>query len=295
MLDALGQTYQGLGLPDAAVRLMERAGAVREKALGPGHPDTIRTRAVTTSSTRNTPAAIADAVKLGEATFELADVQAGPRSSRHDRVPRQPGHRLSGRRADRPGYPDARGDPQLREAKLGHDHKDTLTSRNALADSLAIAGHTTEAIRLLRADARASEAKLGPDHPQTLNLRNNLAVAYFEAGRFRRRDEVDEGTLRIREVKLGPDHPDTLTVRNNLAQDYENLGRFAEGLAMNEGTLRPREAKLGPDHPDTLVQPQQPRHELSPRRPIRRGDRAPRSDPRGTSGEARARPPRHAG
>src|SRR5262249_40192220 len=44
LLDALGRTYMGLGLPGAAVKLMERARSVREQALGPDHPDTLKTR-----------------------------------------------------------------------------------------------------------------------------------------------------------------------------------------------------------------------------------------------------------
>ncbi len=252
LLDALGQTYQGLGLPDAAVRLMERAGAVREKALGPGHADTIRTRTVTTFLYAEYAGRIADAVKLGEATFAQAMSSLGPD---HPDTIECRDNLATAYQADGQTDRAIRIREEilaLREAKLGHDHKDTLTSRNALADSLAIAGRTTEAIRLYEPTLERRVAIYGPEHPQTLNLRNNLAVAYFEAGRFPDATRLDEGTFRIREVKLGPDHPDTLTVRNNLAQDYENLGRFAEGLAMNEGTLRTREAKLGPDHPRTL-------------------------------------------
>ena len=77
LLDALGQTYQGLGLPAEAVRLMERARAVREKALGPGHLDTIRTRCRTISLYADHAGRIADAVKLGEATLELAESRLG--------------------------------------------------------------------------------------------------------------------------------------------------------------------------------------------------------------------------
>ena len=44
LLDALGQTYQGLGLYDQAVSLHTKARAVREAALGPDHPDTLASR-----------------------------------------------------------------------------------------------------------------------------------------------------------------------------------------------------------------------------------------------------------
>ena len=45
LLDALGQTFEGLGLPDAAVDLMARAGAVRwRRHWAQDHLDTLKTR-----------------------------------------------------------------------------------------------------------------------------------------------------------------------------------------------------------------------------------------------------------
>jgi serine/threonine protein kinase len=252
LLDSLGRTYEGLGQPAAAARLLERAAAVRERALGPSHPDTIRTLASLVFLYADEAGRAADAVKLGEATLKRAEASLG---HDHPETIECRDRLATAYQADgqiERAIPIRQAVLKRREATLGPLDRKVLSSRNALADTLAIAGRTTEAIDLYETTLRQREAVYGPDHPQTLNLRNNLAVAYFEASRFADATRLDEGTLKIRQTKLGPDHPATLTVRNNLAQDYEKLGRFAEGLAMNEATLKMREAKLGPDHPHTL-------------------------------------------
>ena len=42
LLHTLGETYSGLGLYDRAAELLTRALSVRQAALGPDHPDTLK-------------------------------------------------------------------------------------------------------------------------------------------------------------------------------------------------------------------------------------------------------------
>ncbi len=141
---------------------------------------------------------------------------------------------------------------ELRQARLGPDHPQTLSSRNNLAQAYRSAGRTAEAITLHEATLKLCESKLGPDHPDTLISRGNLATAYRVAGRTAEAITLHETTLKIRESKLGPDHPDTLQSRNNLATAYLFAGRTAEAITLHEATLKIRESKLGPDHPHAL-------------------------------------------
>ena len=142
---------------------------------------------------------------------------------------------------------------RVREAALGPDHADTLTSRSNLAESYFYAGRLAEAIALNEETLKLQETKLGPDHPHTLTSRNNLAIAYQAAGRTAEAIVLHETTLKLREAKLGPDHPDVLQSRHNLALAYESAGRTAEAIALNKETLKLHETKLGPDHPHTLT------------------------------------------
>jgi serine/threonine protein kinase/tetratricopeptide (TPR) repeat protein len=141
---------------------------------------------------------------------------------------------------------------ELRQARLGPDHPDTLESRNNLAAAYYAAGRTAEAIALHEATLKLSETKLGPDHPDTLVSRNNLANAYLAAGRTAEAIELHEANLKVFESELGPDHPNTLVSRNSLALAYSDAGRTAEAIKLHEANLKLRETKLGPDHPNTL-------------------------------------------
>jgi serine/threonine protein kinase/tetratricopeptide (TPR) repeat protein len=141
----------------------------------------------------------------------------------------------------------------LRDAQLGPDHADTLTSRNSLATAYGDGGRIVEAIAVHEATLKLRESKLGADHPDTLSSRNNLGVAYLDSGRIAEAIGLLEEAVKGRESTLGADHPDTLISRNNLGEAYSTAGRTAEAIAMHEATLKLRESKLGPDHPATLT------------------------------------------
>jgi tetratricopeptide (TPR) repeat protein len=142
---------------------------------------------------------------------------------------------------------------KLREAALGHDHLDTLESRNSLGIAYQDAGRLPEAMALHETTLKAREAALGRDHLDTLQSRNNLATAYILAGRLTEAIALHEAMLKLREAALGHDHPVTLGGRNNLANDYLAAGRTAEAIELHQATLKLRESKLSPDHPDTLA------------------------------------------
>jgi serine/threonine protein kinase/tetratricopeptide (TPR) repeat protein len=251
LLDALGRTYQGLGIFDKAEALHAKASALNEAALGPTHPQTLASRnnlANAYSSCGKTSEAIA----LHDSTLKALETTLGP---------------------DHPDTLQCRNDLavdfwfagqtdkaislhretlELRESKLGPDHPDTLQSRQNLAIALST-GRMSEAITMFQEVLRIQEKKLGPDHPFTMESRNDLAGAYRDAGRIPEATALDKETLRLRTANLGPDHPDTLTSRANLALDYHDAGRLSEAIVLGDETLRMRGLKLGPDHPDTLI------------------------------------------
>jgi serine/threonine protein kinase/tetratricopeptide (TPR) repeat protein len=139
----------------------------------------------------------------------------------------------------------------VREAALGLDHVDTLTTYGNLALAYQWAGQYPEAIALFEETLKRREAKLGPDDIDTLSSRQNLAIAYSMAGRFVEAIPLYEATLKLLE-KVGPDHPDLLRTRHNLAGVYMLVRRTSEAIALYDSTLKLLEAKLGPDHISTL-------------------------------------------
>ncbi len=141
---------------------------------------------------------------------------------------------------------------ELRIAKLGADHPDTLESQNSLGLAYWITGQNDRAIVMLERAFGARSAKLGPDHPDTLISQSNLANAYRNEGQFVRAILLFERTLAVQAAKLGPDHLDTLNSQNSLGIAYLMAGHFDRAIVMLERALTARSAKLGPDHPDTL-------------------------------------------
>src|SRR5262249_1334796 len=76
LLAALSQTYDGLGLRDNALALLEKARLIRQAALGPDHPDTIAmcSGPVRLLALLGRPA---EAIELGEATFKRCESKLG--------------------------------------------------------------------------------------------------------------------------------------------------------------------------------------------------------------------------
>jgi serine/threonine protein kinase len=141
----------------------------------------------------------------------------------------------------------------LRKAKLGPDHPDTLAALNILAVAYLAAGKTAEAIALNERVRDAQVKKLGPDHPDTLAALNILAVAYLAAGKTTEAIALFEQVHDARVKKLGADHPDTLTTLYNLAVAYLATQKTTEAVAVFERVRDAQVKDLGPNHPDTLI------------------------------------------
>ena len=144
---------------------------------------------------------------------------------------------------------------ELRTARLGPDHSDTLNSQDRLANAYRAAGHIDRAIPLYERTFAARSAKLGPDHADTLISQNNLALTYQGAFRLDRAIPLLERTLAARSAKLGLDHPDTLISQSNpyARNAYRVAGQQERAIPLLERTLANQTASLGPDHPDRIT------------------------------------------
>jgi tetratricopeptide (TPR) repeat protein len=141
---------------------------------------------------------------------------------------------------------------ELKKAKLGPDHPDTLISMNGLAETYRAAGQLDRAVRLHKETLERRRVKLGPDNPDTLISMNNLALAYGAAGRLDEALPLLKQTLELTKARLGPDHPDTLSSMGNLASAYQATRELDRALPLFQEVLERRRATLGPDHPHTL-------------------------------------------
>ena len=251
MLDALGRTNLGLGLPGKAEQLLEKARSVRESVLGPDHPDTLKTRgallSVYATSGRND-----EGIRLGEETLKRSVARLGPEhpDTLSQRFMLAGTYSTAGRLSEAIELEEET--LKLREKVLGREHNDTLESTTGLALLYYQAGRYEDAIRMNEESLKLKDKIWGREHPGTLITRNNLAIAYADAGRLAEAIQLDEDTLQLREKLLGPDHDQTLASRNNLGASYLKLGQVEKALALHELNLRLATSKLGPDHPYTL-------------------------------------------
>jgi serine/threonine protein kinase/tetratricopeptide (TPR) repeat protein len=249
--DTLGASYWYLGDPAPAIRQHERALALRERTLGPDHPDTLESMDNLASAYRGA-GQVADAIPLFERALKLQRSTLGP-DHLHTLITLDclaAAYREVGRVDD--ALPLIEEALRRGQAALGTDHPHTLTIRNNLALAYLRAGRVAETIPLFEELLASSVAKLGPDHPDTLISRNNLAAACLNVGRVADAVPIFEELLASSRAKLGPDHPDTLNAMNSLAVAYREAGRLADAVPIFEEALRLSKVKLGPDHPRAL-------------------------------------------
>ncbi len=253
LLNALAQTYLGLGLPAQALPLHEQARTVRSDALGPDHPDTLSSMnnlALAYSATGRR----AEAIPLLEQTLELRKAKLGPEhfdtlSSMNNLAEIYYAEGTMNKAV--PLFEQAF---QILRVKFS-DHPDTFNSLNA---RLRIAYQTTgqqpkylqlveETIKLW--DGKVSANKLHALQTIKQQLEEPLGVEpTVSAGLV-----LQENLLQDFKTRFGSDHPVTLATMSTLGNAYQVVGRLQDALRLFEESLNLRKSKLGADHPDTLA------------------------------------------
>jgi tetratricopeptide (TPR) repeat protein len=233
-----------------AAPLLRDALAIREKALGPEHPNTAQ-------SLNNLAALLRDqgdfagARPLYERALAIREKALGPE---------HPGtanslNNLAGLLQDQGDLAGARPLHEralaIREKALGPEHPDTAQSLNNLAQLLHQQGDLAGARPLLERALEIREKALGPEHPDTAMTLNNLGALLREQGDLAGARPLLERALAIHERLLGPEHPSTAMSLSNLAALLRDQGDLAGARPLLERALAISEKVLGPEHPDT--------------------------------------------
>ncbi|HEY2156971.1 MAG TPA: serine/threonine-protein kinase, partial [Isosphaeraceae bacterium] len=161
LLDALGQTYYGLGSFDKAVKLHERAGSLLESALGPDHEETLNGRsnlALAYARAGRTD----DAIKIDEETLKVRVSKLGP--DHPDTLTIRNSLAKVYHWAGRPDDAIKMGEEtlKLRVSKLGPEHPDTLSTRQNLALAYCRAGRADDAVKMQEETVKVIEVRFGP-------------------------------------------------------------------------------------------------------------------------------------
>jgi serine/threonine protein kinase/Tfp pilus assembly protein PilF len=252
LLDAIGETYLGLGMYSEAISIDERALQLRRDKLGEGHRDTLRSMNELAEA-YHYAGWLSEALPLHERTLELRKAKLGPEhpDTLESMNNVAMAYNSAGKLAE--ALLLLEETLELMKAKLGPEHPNTLGSMGNLALAYKSVGRLADALLLHEQALTLKKDKLGTDHPSTLATMNNLAMAYLDAGRLAEALPLCEQALELRKAKLGPEHPNTVTSMDSLAKAYMSAGKLAEAFELLERALELRKAKLGPEHEDTVT------------------------------------------
>ncbi|MBI3849306.1 MAG: tetratricopeptide repeat protein [Verrucomicrobia bacterium] len=138
---------------------------------------------------------------------------------------------------------------ELRRAKLGPNHRDTLTSMHSLATAYESAGKLDQALPLLEETLKLQKTTLGRDHTNTLRSMNSLGNLYRTVGKRDQSLALRGEMLKLAKARLGPGDSLTLVATCNLALSYLELGKVDQAVSLLEETLKPLKATLETGHP----------------------------------------------
>jgi tetratricopeptide (TPR) repeat protein len=248
LLDRAGNYFHGRAAYSAARLLYERALAIREKVLGPEHPDTA-TSLNNLALLLQTKSDLAGARPLHERALVIREKTLGPE---HPATAMSLNNLASLAQAEadlagaRPLFERALA---IREKVLGPEHPETARSLNNLALLLKGQGDLARAQPLYERALAIREKVLGPEHPETATNLNNLALLLKGQGDLARAQPLYERALAIREKVLGPEHPQTARSLNNLAHLLQAQRDLARARPLHERALAIFEKTLGTEHP----------------------------------------------
>jgi tetratricopeptide (TPR) repeat protein len=230
-----------------AQRLLERALAIRERALGPEHLD------VADSLTKQGvlfvhEAQYAAALALFERVLAIRERALGPEHADFAETLNNLAFvaELQGRDADAETL--HKRALAIRERALGPAHPDVAISLNNVAIMCRKKARYDEAEPLYLQALSIFERAHGQDHPDAAYTLNNLGWLYLKLERFAEAEAMHQRALSRRERALGPEHPDVAWSLNSLAALYREQGRYAEAEPAALRSLAIRERVLGPDH-----------------------------------------------
>ena len=252
LLQAVGESYVGLGLFRESIPLLEQARDLCSASLGREHSDTIDAMATLAGAYR--AAGLSDeAVRLDEEVLKLRKARPGPdQDSTLNAMFSLSEDYFLLKRIDEAVQLKEEA-LKLGKAALGTEDPRILTLVGNLAVDYQRAGSHDKAIALMEEALNVQKTKLGPDHADTASTMGILGEIYVEAGRFDEGIHLLEEALKLRKAKLGPEHRDTLDNMYHLYRAYADAGRINDAISLAEESLKLHRLKIGPEHPDVYV------------------------------------------
>jgi serine/threonine protein kinase len=251
LMFTMGAVYDNLGLYPRAQSLDQRAVDIRKTALGPEHPDTLRS-VHNLADVLDEQGHYAEAGKLYRETLAASTRVLGPedRETLRLRIGLADVLIHTGRYAEAEKL--NRETLDIDRRVLGPTHRDTLGTMNNLARDLQAQGKLDEAEKLHREALEIRRQTFGPDHPDTLDSMANLANVLDDEGRFPEAEKLYRENFEVRTRVQGPEHPATLTAMGNVAVVLYREGHLPDAEKLFRQAYETQRRVLGAEHPDTL-------------------------------------------
>ena len=232
-----------------ALLLAEHSLQLREKVLGPNHPDVA-------TSLNNLAVLYADKgeYERAEPIYQRAlQIREATLGKNHPYVATSLNN-LAIYYLEKGEY--ERAEPlcqralQILETALGKNRPEVADSLNILGGIYRDQGAYERAEPLFQRALQILETALGKNHPEVATSLNNLAALYVDQGAYERAEPLHQRALQIRETGLGKNHPRVARSLTNLAALYVEQGAYERAEPMYQRALQIRESTLGKNHPD---------------------------------------------
>jgi tetratricopeptide (TPR) repeat protein len=250
LLNRAGAYFLGRAAHSQAAVLLRDALAMREKALGPEHPNTAM-------SLNNLGYLLkgqgdpAGARPLLERALAIQEKTLGPEHP-DTAISLNNLANLLQEQGDHAGArPLLERALAIREKALGPEHPTTAVSLNDLANLFQAQGDHAGARPLLERALAIKEKTLGPEHPTTAVSLNDLARLLHDQHDLAGARPLLERALAMREKAFGPEHPNTAMSLNNLTRLLHDQHDLAGARPLFERALAIYGKALGPEHPYT--------------------------------------------
>jgi tetratricopeptide (TPR) repeat protein len=250
LLNRAGDYFHARASYKEAASLFQQVLSIRERSLGPEHPQTATSLDNLAILVRD-QGDFAGARQLFERALAIREKARGL------------GHPDTATTLNHLGVVlHAEGDlvgaqPLLERAQaifekvFGPTHPSTASNLSALADLLCDQGELVRARSLYERALSMQERALGSDHLLTAATLSGFAQLLQAQGDVSAAQPMFERALAIREKALGSEHPRTNRLRHHLAKLLIATGRPAEALQLSETALIAQDKVLGSDHRHT--------------------------------------------
>jgi CHAT domain-containing protein len=235
-----------------AIPLAQRILAIREKALGPEHPD-VALSLSNLALLYGTTGQYAKAEPLYQRSLAIYEKALGPA---HPSVATSLNnlaelYRATGQYAK--AEPLYQRSLAIWEKALGPEHPNVAASLINLAERYRTIGEYAKAEPLYQRALAIQEKVLGSDHPDVATALNNLGLLYQAVGEYTKSEPLLERALRIYEKAFGSYHRFVARTLTSLAVLYFTIGDYAKAEPLLQRALTINEKTLGLDHPDVAV------------------------------------------